>query len=202
MIEHAVQALRDNNFIVHVFKDKKSACNFLLDQVQPGMSVSVGGSMTLDQIGLIDKLTELDISFFNQYQEGLSREESLEIRRLGLLADVFFSGSNAVSEQGEVINIDGVGNRVAAFSYGPKKVFITVGKNKVVPDRNEAIERIRNHAAPLNARRLQRNTPCTVDGKCHDCTSDERICNIVHILQKQLPSQRIEIVFIEEDLGL
>lgn len=202
MIDQTVNALRNNNFAVHVMESGISACDYLLGQLQPGLSVGLGGSLTLEEIGLYKQLTLQNIILYNQYEEGLSRAESLEIRRKGLLSDIYFSGSNAVTADGEIVNVDGVGNRVAAFSYGPKKVFIVIGRNKIVSDYAGALDRIRNHAAPLNAKRLKRNTPCVTDGKCHDCTSEERICNIIHVLKKQPIKERINVIIINEELGL
>ncbi len=203
MSEKVIQSLRANNFIVHPFDSEDIACTFLLEKIPEGAAVGVGGSLSLNQIGFIEQLqAREDIHFFNQYKPGISRSESLEIRRKSLLSDIYFTGSNAITEEGEIINIDGVGNRVSALSFGPKKVYIVAGKNKVVADREEAMVRIKNHAAPLNARRLGRNTPCTEDGRCHDCVSEERICNITHILQKQPLPERISVVLIQKELGL
>ncbi len=203
MIEKVVENLRKNKFLVHYFENSKDACDYLIKVIPPGAKVGIGGSITLNQIGFVEALqNRKDIIFFNQYLKNLPRETSLQIRREGLLSDYYFTGSNAITEEGEIVNIDGVGNRVAALSFGPKKVFIVVGKNKIVKNYNEAIKRIKTIAAPLNAKRLGRHTPCVDDGICHNCDSPDRICNIVHVLKKQPYPERITVVLIDEKLGL
>jgi len=204
MIDKLAKRLEQNRFTVDLFQTAAEACDYLLRQIPAGASVGVGGSVTLTQIGLMEKLAKMSgITFLNQYADGISREDSLRIRREGLLSKIYFTGSNAVTvREGAVVNVDGVGNRVAALSFGPEKVYIVLGKNKIVPDIPAAIERIRLQAAPLNAKRLNRNTPCVETGVCQDCSSPDRICNMLSILKKQPAPGRISILLIDQDLGL
>lgn len=122
--------------------------------------------------------------------------------RRALLSDLFLTGTNAVTSCGRLVNLDMIGNRTAAISFGPKKVVLFVGQNKIVPDLASAIDRIKNHAAPLNARRHGFNTPCAKSGRCHDCTSGQRICNSWSIVDKCFPVGRIKIILIEGEYRL
>ena len=125
-----------------------------------------------------------------------------ELRRRALLADLFITRSNAVTETGKLVNLDMTGNRVAAITFGPRNVIILAGRNKVVPDVEDAMLRVKNYAAPANAMRLDKKTPCAKTSICEECRSPDRICNTWTITEKSFPKGRIKIVLINEDLGL
>ena len=118
-----------------------------------------------------------------------------------MLVDLFITGTNAVTEKGRLVNLDMIGNRVAAITFGPKNVIIMVGRNKIVADVDEAIERIKTYAAPVNVMRLEKKTPCLQTGVCQNCKSPERICNAWTISEKSFPQGRIKVILINEDLG-
>jgi hypothetical protein len=158
--------------------------------------------MTFTSTGLYDQLkSRTDIKILDTYVKGLSREDSLERRRQALLTDLFFTGTNAITESGKLVNLDMIGNRVGALAFGPKHVIVLAGRNKIVADVDAAVQRIRNYAAPVNTRRLDKKTPCAATFACQDCSSPDRICNTWVITEKSFPENRIKVVLINEDLG-
>ena len=125
----------------------------------------------------------------------------MERRRQALLVDLFFTSTNAVTESGHLVNLDMIGNRIAALTFGPKFVVVLVGRNKIVPDLETAWDRIKNYAAPVNSMRLEKKTPCQTTSFCQDCSSPDRICNTWTITEKAFPKNRVKIILINEDLG-
>jgi L-lactate utilization protein LutB len=201
-----LQNLKKNRFNAFYARDASEAKNLALQLIEDRATVGLGGSMSVDQIGLREALIDAEkkrrITFYNPYREGITREESLSMRRKGMEADFFVTGTNAVTQQGELLNVDGYGNRVAAQIYGPKKVIIIVGSNKICKTLDEARARIREVAAPLNAKRLGKKTPCVKAGRCMDCESEERICNYTTIIQRSHEPGRISVIIVDESLGL
>jgi L-lactate utilization protein LutB len=129
-------------------------------------------------------------------------EKMLESRRNALLADVFITGTNAVTEDGQLVNLDMIGNRIAGLTFGPAHVIVLVGRNKVVPGLEDAMARIKDYAAPANAMRLNKKTPCAQTATCHECSSPDRICNTWTITEKSYPKGRVKVILINQDLGL
>ena len=165
-------------------------------------TVSWGGSMTVVASGVYEALKQrTDLTLIDTYDRTVSPEESMNRRRQALAADLFVMGSNAVTETGTLVNLDMFGNRVAGLTFGPKNVIVLVGRNKIVDDIEEAMYRIKNYAAPVNAARLDKKTPCVKTGYCDDCKSPDRICNTWTITEKSYPKGRIKVVLINEDLG-
>lgn len=191
-ISKCIAALKSNGFDVSYFDSREEALQFILPECESAESISNGGSMTLDELGLFRIFEEKKYPYFN-YSTPANRPRSLTV-------DLYFTSSNAVTVDGELINIDGTGNRVAALCYGPKKVFVVVGTNKIVSNQQEGIDRILNLSAPLNAIRLKKHVPCTITGHCVDCNSPERICRNLVITSRPLPG-RIHVVFVDEMLG-
>ena len=177
------------------------ATKAVLEMIPQGATVGLGGSLTVKQIGLLDALHKGKYNLYDQYAKGLSPDESMQLRRKGLLADFFVTGSNALTADGRLVNLDGAGNRVAALTFGPPKVVVVVGRNKIVADVDQALDRIWNKAAPLNAKRLNRKTPCTKTAQCEDCSSAERICNHLLITERQMAPGRLTVIIVNEDLG-
>jgi len=204
-LEALKEALTKNNFEVYLASTGEDAKNLVLDTLLPRLSpktVSWGGSLTHTQTGLYAALKERqDITVLDTYDKNLSPEESYELRRRSLLVDLFITGTNAVTERGRLVNLDMIGNRVAAITFGPKNVILFIGRNKIVADVDEAIERIKVYAAPVNVMRLEKKTPCLKTGICQNCTSPERICNAWSISEKSFPKGRIKVILINEDLG-
>lgn len=198
-------ALTENNFEVFVAENTDESKSIVLEKIIPEIapkSVSWGGSLTFVATGLYDVLKNSnDFNILDTYDKTLSPEESLERRRQSLLVDLYITGSNAVTETGQLVNLDMFGNRVGALTFGPKNVIIFVGRNKIVPDLDEAMFRIKNYAAPVNTMRLDKKTPCAKTSFCADCKSPDRICNIWTITEKSFPKKRIKIILINKDLG-
>ena len=165
-------------------------------------SVSWGGSLTFTSTGLYDAIKDRPgLEILDVFDKGLSGEKKSELRRRALLVDLFITGTNAVTETGKLVNLDMYGNRVAAITFGPKNVVILVGRNKIVPDVDEGMFRIKNYAAPINSMRLDKKTPCVKTSYCEDCKSPDRICNTWTITEKSFPKGRVKVVLINEDMG-
>ena len=199
------EVLDANNFETFVVETADAAKSTVLEAIIPKLApktVSWGGSITFVATGLYDLLKKnTDLEVLDTYDKNLSPEESLEQRRRSLLVDLFITGSNAVTETGQLVNLDMIGNRVGAITFGPKNVIILVGRNKIVPDLDEAMFRIKNYAAPVNVMRLDKKTPCGKTSVCGDCKSPDRICNTWTITEKSFPKGRVKVILINEDLG-
>ena len=199
------KALEANNFEVFVANNTNEAKNIVLEKIIPktaAKSVSWGGSLTFIATKLYDALKKSsDLKVLDTFDKNLPPEESLERRRQSLLVDLFITGSNAVTETGQLVNLDMFGNRVAAITFGPKNVVILLGRNKIVPDLDVAMFRIKNYAAPVNAMRLDKKTPCVKTSYCEECKSPDRICNTWTITEKSFPKGRVKVILINDDLG-
>lgn len=181
---------------------RASALTQAMELIAPGSTVSQGGSITLDQCGIREALKQrTDITFIDPYDPDLSREQQLENRRRGLTADVFITGTNAITRDGILVNRDGMGNRVAALSFGPRRVIVVAGMNKIVDDIESAGARIDQIAAPMNCERLDRDTPCRETLRCHDCSSVGRICSVTTIIERQSDPDRFFVILTNEELG-
>lgn len=188
-------SLEKNGYSVKVFASSAEARDYLDGEID-GQTVGIGGSVTVEQLGLYDALSKHNEVFWHwRPKDGNEREKAKN-------AGVYISSVNGISENGEIVNIDGTGNRVASVTYGHEKVYLVAGQNKIVPDLGAAIFRARNVAAPLNAKRLGVKTPCAVNGdKCYDCSSPSRICKSLSVLWRAPGGCRYEVVLVEEDLG-
>ena len=199
------EALENNNFEVFVADNTAEAKKIVLEQIIPktnAKSVSWGGSITFVSTGLYDALKGAgDMEVLDTYEKKLSSEESLERRRKSLLVDLYLTGTNAVTESGQLVNLDMIGNRIGAITFGPKHVIILVGRNKIAPDLEDAMFRVKNYAAPVNTMRLDKKTPCAKTSYCEECKSPDRICNTWTITEKSFPKGRIKVVLINQDLG-
>lgn len=193
------KAFQKHGFETSVFDSASDAAAYLNSKID-SVSVSYGGSMTVAQMGLLDMLKiHNDVIGHWDIPEGMTRQEVYE---KAAITDVYLCSANGASETGELVNIDGHGNRVASTLFGHKKVYFIVGVNKIVPTLEEAMWRARNIASPKNAQRLGRKTPCALKGdKCYDCNSPERICNGFVIHAHKLSSCETEIVLVNEALG-
>jgi L-lactate utilization protein LutB len=197
--------LEANNFEVFLAENLQAASQIVLEDILPKLNVktvSYGGSMTVVASGVYEALKKrTDLTVIDTYDRKVSPEEGLNRRRQALAVDLFVMGSNAVTETGMLVNLDMFGNRVGGLTFGPKNVIVLVGRNKMVDDIEEAMFRIKNYAAPVNAARLDKKTPCVKTGYCDDCSSPDRICNTWTITEKSYPKGRIKVVLINEDLG-
>lgn len=200
-IKRTMENLEKNNIEAYFVEDNSELIEKISELVKEGDTVSVGGSMTLFETGVIEFLRKGDFNYLDRYAEGLKGDDLKDIYRKTFSADAYFVSSNAVTEKGELYNVDGNGNRVAAMIYGPDNVIVIVGVNKIVRDVQEAIARNREYAAPANAKRLNRETPCAKIGYCMDCNSKERICNDYVLIRRQGQKGRIKVIIVGKELG-
>lgn len=191
----AKENLEACGYAVRLFPDKESAAEYLNEAID-GTSVGFGGSVTLDQMGLFPSLGRHNTVFWHW------KQNPADARASAANAAVYLSSVNALAETGEIVNIDGAGNRVASTLYGHQKVYLVISRNKLAKDYEGALWRARNVAAPKNAQRLNRKTPCAVKGdRCYDCKSPDRICRGLAVLWEAVTSMEMEVVLIDEELG-
>ncbi len=195
-LEKTGKNLEGRGFRIHRFATGAEAADYLV-QTLNGTSIGIGGSVTIDTLGVYDRLCESNEVFWHW------KDRAPETRARAGKAEAYLCSANGVSETGEIVNIDGCGNRVAGTIYGPERVFLVVGKNKIAPDLNGAIDRARNIAAPLNARRLNRHTPCAVgESRCHDCRSREKVCGVMTVFFMPTTSMKeFHVLLVDETLG-
>ncbi len=211
-IEKTMENLKKNNIMPFYVKTKEEAKEKVKELLLKGAKVGVGGSMTLFECGIIDLLRSGDYDFLDRYKEGLSRDEINDIYRQCFFADAYLMSTNALTESGELYNVDGNSNRVAALLFGPASVIVVAGKNKIVKDLSEAVMRMKTIAAPKNAKRLSCKTYCAAAGECMDkertadamtkgCASPDRICANYTVTGQQRIKDRIKVIIIDEETG-
>lgn len=199
--ETTCAALKKNGFDAHFVSTPSQAADFILAQIKSGASIGFGGSMTITALDLTDRITAQGARILNHGIKDLSREEKNDIMRAQLTCDVFISSVNAITLNGEILNIDGIGNRVAALSFGPKKTIVVAGYNKIVRNLEQAQERMETIASPMNNKRLGTGNPCTVSGICSDCKSETRICRSYSILKRRPSQSDFTVIIVGEPLG-
>ncbi len=200
-VERTVNALKENDFEAVYAPTRTDALKEVLNRVPTDALVGVGGSITVRELGLIDALSHRGHRVAEHWSSDLAPDERMAIRRQQLTSGVFLTSSNAITESGHLVNVDGAGNRVAAMIFGPKKMIVVAGVNKIVKNLEAAFDRINNVAAPMNAKRLNRKTPCAVTGQCTDCRSPERICNITTIISRKPGRTDVTVLLVGEELG-
>lgn len=196
-----IGALQKNRFHAAFFKTTQEALEQLFADIPRDATVGIAGSWTLQQLKVVEALEARGNVVYCHHKPGLSPEEVLDTRRKQLTCDVFLTGSNAIVKDGRLVNTDATGNRVAAMIFGPKKVIVLAGVNKIVKNIEEAEARIRTTAAPLNNKRLNRPNPCVNTGRCMDCQGPSRLCNVTTVLHKCPPASNIHVFLIGEELG-
>ncbi|MBJ6801222.1 lactate utilization protein [Geomonas propionica] len=198
-----VENLKKNGFDAFYCHDGEEVFHYIVNEAAQAQSVGFGGSLSIADLKLSDKLKGMGKEILNHGLPDLSPEEKLAITRRQLTCDLFLTGSNAVTLSGVLVNIDGNGNRAAAMFFGPQKVIVVVGRNKLVDGSIEdAVQRIRTYASPANAKRLNLSTPCTTTGFCSDCNSPQRICRVTTIIEKKPRNTDIKVLVVNEDMGL
>ena len=201
VIEKTMKSLERNNMKAYYAENRAQVCEIVKGMLFPGAVITAGGSVSLNESGVWDIISDPEYKFFNRLKPGISEEERLEIFRAAIGCDFFFCSSNAVTENGELINVDGNANRVAAYAYGPKHVLLIVGMNKVVKTEVDAMSRARNEAAPINAQRFGIDTPCSKNGTCFDCKSPQCICCQILTTRFSRVKGRFQIILVDENLG-
>ncbi len=208
-IRDLIEALAGRNIPAFYVKNGKEAFEKVMSMIPERSTVGFGDSVTLRQIGVVEALETGNYVFLNPWRPGISLEENIRLKKRALTSDVFVTGTNALTLDGKIVNVDGLGNRVAAILFGPDKVIIVIGINKIVENLEEALDRIRNVAAPLNMKRhpeFDPLPPCGITGECSDCSSPWRICNKTVIIESQFNNDRykpvITVIIVGEELGL
>ena len=208
-IENTIKNLEYNNIEAIFVENRKDVVSLIEKIVEEGATVAVGGSVTLDETGVLEHLRCGRYNFLDRYKEGLDGEQVKEIYRKSFGADAYFCSTNAITEDGELYNVDGNANRIGAIAFGPKNVIIIAGVNKIVKDIDEAVNRVKTIAAPKNCVRLNRRTFCAQKGFCANmeggfgkgCESPDRICRHYLVSSKQAVFGRIKVIIVNEELG-
>lgn len=196
-----VEALQRNRFDASFFETRDETANAVMQMISPGMEVAFGGSQTAKQLNLQQLVLDKGATILDHNAVGLTEEQKLDVMRRQQICDVFICSSNAISLQGELFNIDGNGNRVAAMAFGPRRVIVIAGVNKLVADEEAAWQRIRTVAAPINFKRLNRPNPCTKQGICTNCNLPTRGCNIYVVTRRKPPLTDFSVFIVNDSLG-
>lgn len=200
--EKAVEALGQNGFTAVYCRTAEEARDYILREATTAQSVGFGGSGSIVDLGVQGPLADQGKEILNHSTPGLTPAEKMTVMRRQLTCDLFLTGTNAVTMNGWLVNIDGNGNRVAAMTFGPKQVIVVAGRNKLVDgDLQAAIDRIKGYASPPNAKRLNLNTPCAKTGFCSNCNSPDRICRITTVIDRKSKAMDIRVLVVNADLG-
>ena len=209
MVKELIKKLSENNISACYVKNRGEALDKVISMIPETSVVGFGDSLTLKQIGVVDRLEQGNYTFLNPWKPGISVEENIKLKKQSLTSDVFVTGTNALTLDGRIVNVDGHGNRVAAMLFGPGKVIIVVGINKIVENVEEALKKIRNKIAPLNVKQhpdLNPMPPCGITGVCNDCSSPWRICNKTVIIEREYNNNKykpiITVRIVGEELGI
>lgn len=198
-VKNTIAALEKNKIPVKYFENEEKAVDFLLQEIGSDNSVGIGGSITIFDLNLHQILKDRGNKVYFHWLE-TKPEDADSARLIASRADVYLTSTNALTEKGQLVNIDGIGNRVTSMIYGPKKVIVVCGTNKIVKNVDEAISRIKDNAYK-NSQRLKLNTPCAITGKCNDCDSSQRMCSVTTIIDKKPTKTDLNIILIDKELG-
>lgn len=199
-IQKTIRNLQKNNMGAFLVENETELISLLSKLIPQNSVVGCGDSVTLEQMHVFNYL-RANTSFLDKYDPSITSQEKRQIYLNNFSADTFISGSNAITHSGEIFNIDGNGSRVAPIIYGPKQVIIVVGKNKLAENKEKAIQRASQIAAPLDAKRLCKDTPCTKLGTCINCHHEQRICNSFVLISGQFQKDRIKVIIVNQNLG-
>lgn len=197
----AVKALQEHGFESLYVEDRDKAREEILPRIPPNARVGIGGSMTIRELGLIEELERRDHLLYNHWKPGLSPQEILEIRKAHLTCDLFLTSTNALTLNGELISTDGIGNRIAAMTFGPSQVIVVAGVNKLVNDIPSGLRRIKEIATPQTVKEANLAIPCVQTGFCADCNSPQRACRATIILERRPLLTEMLVVVVGEALG-
>ncbi len=198
-IKETIRAINQRNMTGLYAKDKDTALKAILRRIPKDATVSHGGSFTLKELGIVDILEKGDYRYLRKDVGSVYADEA---RWKDFSSDIYLTSVNAVTREGELIAMDGFGNRAACLFFGPKKLLVVAGKNKIVDTLEEGIKRIKEYVAPVHAKRRHWDLPCTRMGQCVDCRSQERICNKLAVLEYERDKTRTTVILINEDLGI
>lgn len=197
--ETIVEVYNKKGFKARSFENIEQVVKVLEEEIGGDQSIGVGGSMTVKQSGITDILRARGNTVYFHWD--VEKSEINKVRKLAFGADVYLVGTNAATLDGKLVNIDGTGNRVASMFYGPDRVYVICGKNKIVDDEEAAVDRIKTEACPLNAERLGLKTPCRKTGRCHDCDVPDRMCSVKVVMERCPKGKEINVMFVNQELG-
>lgn len=204
-----IKRLGENNISAFYVKNSREAFEKVMSMIPEGSVVGFGDSLTLKQIGVLEALEKGNYTFLNPWKPGITVEENIKLKKRALTSEVFLTGTNALTLDGKIVNVDGHGNRVAAMLFGPNKVIIVAGVNKIVANLEEALKKIRDNTAPLNVKQhpeFEPMPPCGITGVCSDCSSPWRICNKTVIIEREYNNSKykpiITVIIVGEELGI
>ena len=200
-IDETLNSLRRNNMEGLYVENREAALGEILKRIPPNATVSHGGSYTLQELGIKDILSNGEYRYVRR-ETATNEKEEHDIHIKGFSSDVYLTSVNAITTAGELIALDGFGNRVACLLFGPRKVVVVAGKNKIVDTLDDGIRRIKEYAAPIHAKRRGWDLPCTKTGTCVDCRDPRRICNKLAVLQYERDRGRTTVILVGEDLGI
>jgi len=201
LTEKCVKNLKKHAFDVHFVSTEQEARSLIIEMVSGYETFGFGGSDTTRSLGIVEELTLRKKTIYDHWVKGHNLEEDMDLRLQMGRCDCFFTSANAISAEGEIVNVDGVGNRTSAMAFGPKKIVIVAGMNKVTHDLESALRRVREVAGPMRAKSLSLDTPCAETGLCNDCDSPQRICRITTILHRRPMLSDVTVVLINKELG-
>ncbi len=201
MCKRAVDALDKNGFHAFYMPGRQDAFEYIIKAAKDAETIGFGGSMSVSELKVAEKLAQEGKKLLVHARKDLSVEEKLSIMRQQLTCDLFLTGTNAITLSGHLVNIDAHGNRAAAMFFGPRKIIVVAGRNKIAENNQEAIKRIKTHAAPPNCMRLNLDTPCAKTGFCHDCHSPSRACRITTVIERQPRLSDIHVLVVNEEMG-
>jgi hypothetical protein len=201
VIDTTLEALKKHGFEAKYCATRQEAADFIMAEAAGCKTVGIAGTHTARALEIVPKLEQAGKTLYDHWQLKPGTPEELECRRNQMRSDLFIASANALTMTGEIVNRDGCGNRINSMTFGPPQVILVVGKNKIVPDMDAALDRIENFAAPIRAMSLARKTPCVVTGQCMDCDSPERICRITSIIHRKPIFTKITVIILDEDLG-
>ena len=201
LAEKCIEKLKAHDFDAHFVSTTDEARDLILDNYATYENYGFGGSDTTRSLGILDELKDRGKTIYDHWRKGLTGEEDLYIRLHQGRCECFFCSANAVSATGEIVNVDGIGNRTNAMTFGPKKVVIVAGMNKVTPDLESALRRVRDIAAPMRAKSLDMETPCAKTGVCIDCDTPQRICRVTTILHRRPMLTDVSVILVNQSLG-
>ncbi len=200
-MDTTLESLKKHGFGAGFFASREAVCQYIMDIAKDCRTVGIGGTHTVRALGIVRLLEKAGKTLYDHWQLKLGTPEELECRRNQMRADLFLSSVNALTMTGEIVNREGAGNRTNSMTFGPPKVVLVAGRNKIVRDLDAAVARIEETAAPIRAMSLNRKTPCVHTGHCMDCDSPQRICRITSIIHRQPIFTKITVCILDEELG-
>ncbi len=200
-IKNTIDNLNKRGFLAEYAEDAAAAKERVMELIKGAESIGMGGSVTIFKAGIQDAVVEAGYTVYSAAYAAKMGEDPAKAMKMGVMADVYMCSSNAITEDGTLLNIDGTGNRAAGLIYGPDKIIVVAGKNKLAADEASAMEHIKTVACPLNGKRLKKQLPCALTGKCNDCRSADRMCRVTIKHEAPTRNKEFHVIIVGEELG-